>query len=478
MAYEEILIEEKVPHFLKKEASTVVKMARSFAGEFLSKESPVLEKKVFHDSQYVSHELAQELNRRGLINLWLPRVFGGRGFHPYTMYLFNEELGRLCLSTANILGAHYVALSVLSASMNVKLMRSLLLKIEKGRLAQKPCLFSIAVTEPNAGTDVEDYRLLPKAQINCFAKKTQGGYLLNGRKMFISGSHLSSWFIVVAYENRRDLPSSVVSFAIPKGAKGFSIGPMERKMGQSLCPTAELIFSNCFIPDKYVVLNSEVLSPLGDLAQLNEILHEDVISMSRAGVGAFSAGANLRAFLIAADYFKEKPARLQNQLAQKKLAEIYNHYLTSKLQYLDVAQHLIFRGPMRHLFKEKAHSQLKKTPLFLQRLGLWWITLTPKKTQQRWLEKRFQKFNEGAHSSLSAMASMVKRNNSMRTMQSIQWAFELMGRDAIKSEYGLERLLRDSKLLEIYEGSNEINSLNMINKSKKHLGLDYQEYYG
>lgn len=479
MSLEQMVLQSKIPDFLAEEARNVIRRARAFRSSFLDQKSVEFENKSFEDKSYVPQELADELNRQGLLNLWLPRAMGGGGYHPQTMYLFNEELAQSCLGAANLLGAHYLALSVLSAAQNIRLMNQLFKKIEQGRRQKKPCLFSIAVTEPNAGTDVEDYRLIERAQIGCIAKKTEGGFLLNGRKMFISGSHLSSWYIVVAYEKKKDPIGSVLSFAIPKKAKGFSIGKPEFKMGQTSCPASELIFSNCFVPDSHVVVSGEVLSQCGEPQQLNEILHEDVIAMSRTGVAAFSAGVCKKSFAIARDYLAEKkPACLDQQVVQKKLAEIHTRYVASRSLYLDSVATQLFRGPMRHHLGRKAYRQSKKTPLWIQKLVVGWLCLTPRKTQVRWLKRRFSLHDPAAQNTRSALGSMVKKEGTERAMQSIRCSFELLGKDSIKSEYGLERLLRDAKLLEIYEGSGDINSLNFLYRSQPELKIDVREYDG
>ena len=161
-----------------------------------------------------------------------------------------EELSSACVSIANVDMVHYLGVIGVMASWNTSLINKIFRDVAEGQRTGNPCLISLAITEPGAGTDVEEVELIDKGRVSCYAQKVKGGYVVNGSKIFISMGHVSTWCCLIAYTNLKKPSENTIVFAVKTGTKGFSFGKHEDKMGQRSCPASELIFQDCFIPDE------------------------------------------------------------------------------------------------------------------------------------------------------------------------------------------------------------------------------------
>ncbi|MCL6633881.1 MAG: acyl-CoA dehydrogenase family protein [Alicyclobacillus herbarius] len=99
-----------------------------------------------------------------------------------------------------------------------------------------------ALTEPGAGSDV--------AGIRTSAKKVDGGYVLNGQKIFITNGGRASWVVVFATVDPSLGRAGHRAFVVEKGTPGFSCSRIVHKMGMRASETAELVFEDCFVPDE------------------------------------------------------------------------------------------------------------------------------------------------------------------------------------------------------------------------------------
>src|SRR5690606_22226234 len=100
---------------------------------------------------------------------------------------------------------------------------------------------AFALSESHAGSDA--------ASLKTTAKKVDGGYMLNGTKMWITSGGIAKTYIVMARTGGEG-SKGISAFIVRDGMKGFSFGKAEKKMGWKTSPTRELIFENCFVPDE------------------------------------------------------------------------------------------------------------------------------------------------------------------------------------------------------------------------------------
>ncbi|RFU64800.1 acyl-CoA dehydrogenase family protein [Peribacillus glennii] len=105
---------------------------------------------------------------------------------------------------------------------------------------EEPRWGAYALTEPDAGSDVSG--------LQTTAVKTDGGYILNGQKIFITNGGRASWVVVFATVDRSIGRAGHRAFVVEKGTPGFSCSRLADKMGLRASETAELVFEDCFVP--------------------------------------------------------------------------------------------------------------------------------------------------------------------------------------------------------------------------------------
>jgi alkylation response protein AidB-like acyl-CoA dehydrogenase len=112
-------------------------------------------------------------------------------------------------------------------------------------------MLAIGITEP----DTASHYFLPyPAPFRTSGQKTQGGWIVNGMKHFISNGNRASFYLLfVQTEKGKPLAEGSTCFLVERDRPGFSIGRVHDKMGERLANNAELIFQDCFIPDENVV---------------------------------------------------------------------------------------------------------------------------------------------------------------------------------------------------------------------------------
>ncbi|PWA49078.1 isovaleryl-CoA dehydrogenase [Artemisia annua] len=181
------------------------------------------------------------------VNLW--KLMGDFNLHGITApglgYLYHclalEEISRASASVGLSFGAH----SNLCINQLVR----------NGTAAQKekylPKLISgehvgaLAMSEPNAGSDV--------VGMKCKADSVDGGYVLNGNKMWCTNGPIAQTLVVYAKTDLAARSKGITAFIIEKGMPGFSTAQKLDKLGMRGSDTCELVFENCFIPNENVL---------------------------------------------------------------------------------------------------------------------------------------------------------------------------------------------------------------------------------
>ena len=112
-------------------------------------------------------------------------------------------------------------------------------------------ILAIAITEPE---NASNYLVPYPSSFTTKAEKTEGGWIVNGMKHFISNSNRARFFLVFV-QTDKDKPWTEGStcFLLERGHPGFTIGRVHDKMGERLANNSELFFEDCFIPDENVV---------------------------------------------------------------------------------------------------------------------------------------------------------------------------------------------------------------------------------
>ncbi|MBI3544718.1 MAG: acyl-CoA/acyl-ACP dehydrogenase [Deltaproteobacteria bacterium] len=457
----------KLPSGVLEEIREAARLAREFNRDVVRPRAHDLDRLVQGQPEHLPWDLVKAAGDRGFYSLWLPRAFGGGGYGPLSMLAFSEELASECLGVGNLIGAHYVGIALISATFNMRVLRRVCEDVVAGELAGKPRLVSTAITEPDAGTDMEDVDLLDRGRVGCRAERAEGGYRLSGTKMFISNGHLSAWHVVTGYSNLAKPSESVVIAAVPSSSKGFSLGRIERKMGQNACPASVLNFDSCFVPDELICLEpSRHAGPI-PYRQVCEMLSDDVLAMSRPGVAIMAAGAAKGAYRAAFEHCVK--TRVDGvplaslEWVQTRLAEMWKNVKLGEYCAWEAGLRASSRGPFRTMQQPLAYWLLKLLPAAIAA-----PLLSHPSGRAKMLADRAALRRSGADREYGSYSSLAKFAATDLAVDSCRIALELMGHAGGRGDGRVEKILRDVRLTQIYEGTNQLNRLNLFKQGLGH----------
>lgn len=456
----------KQPRGMYKETRKVIAIARKFNDEVISKYNLEMDRTMQENPDFLPWDLVRIANEWGFFSMWIPKMFGGHGYNIPSIAYFMEETGSACVGLSNLICVHYLAITAIFSTWNLKVVNKLCRMIAEGEKKGIPCLLSTAITEPGAGTDMEEVELVDKANLGCFAKRVDGGYVINGSKIFISNGHVATWHIVTCFMEGKKPTENALIAAVKTGSKGFRFGRAEHKMGVKICPASELIFDDCFVSDDMVLSHPHDADKQKRGAFLtNSQTLDYVLATSRAGVGAWGTGAARGAFETALDYALTTDVNgkllANHEWAQCMLAEMYRNVSIGRMSYETSNYSLGMYGMMKAIqfkplyyyfkFMPKAVLSLLLGPLFNLPVTTWFF----KKLQMDW------QTDDEIHRT-AGLGSLAKFTGTDMGIINCQMAMELMGQSGLRHDRRAEKILRDSKLLQIYEGTNQLNRVNLF----------------
>ncbi|MBN2282290.1 MAG: acyl-CoA/acyl-ACP dehydrogenase [Deltaproteobacteria bacterium] len=453
----------RVPRGMIRETKELIAYARKFNDQVVKPKALPLDRRTHEDADYLPHDLIQTASDWGFYTMWIPKLFGGMGKNLPSSSNVIEEISTACVGIANVVAVHYLGVTSLLTSFNMKVTNRILKEVVEGEKKGKPCLIAFAITEPDAGTDVEEIDLIDRGRIMCRAERVSGGYIINGRKVFISMGQLAEWTFFYAFTDLKKPSQTRVDLVVRKGTKGFSIGRHEDKMGQRVCPANEIIFEDCFIPDDQVLIDSYSMKKFtgkspGDVMQR----HMDYISSStKAGVCAIGTGVARGAFEDALKFASETEIRgrllINHEWAQCILAEMHKNVILGRLAYMEANYANSHRGVYELLQMKPIYYYLKfMPPIYFKMINpvLNMAVSTWAMSKMYYDMKRKEDID-----CTSGLSSFAKFSGTDIGIRNCQLALDLMGQAGLRHDRGMEKRLRDSKLLQIYEGSNQINRI-------------------
>lgn len=187
------------------------------------------------------------------------------------------------------------------------------------KMSRAEIIACFGLTEANSGSD--------PAGMQTQAKKVDGGYLLNGSKLWITNAPIAD--IAIIWSNTDD---GIRGFIVEKEFDGFSRNPIKHKMSLRASSTGELVFNDVFIPDENLLPGTDI----GLKAALC------CLTQARFGIAWGAMGAAQACFDIARDYVNdrkqfERPLS-SNQLIQQSLADMYSEIVKAQCLNLQLAR--------------------------------------------------------------------------------------------------------------------------------------------
>jgi len=233
----------------------------------------------------VPPKVLELLRAQGYLGMRLPAEYGGGGFDILTYCLALEEFSRshrmftLFLDATS--GLNPIAIAKFGTEAQKK-------KYVKG-LADGTLRASFGLTEPDAGSDSQSMKTR--------AEQKAGGWVINGRKHYISGAHVADVVMIMAVTDPvKRGRGGITAFLVEKGTPGFNVTRVDETIGSEAIKLAELTIDNCFVPDSAV---------LGEVGQGFKIAMESLTN-GRLGVSCSCLGAADRLIEMSAQYARER----------------------------------------------------------------------------------------------------------------------------------------------------------------------------
>ena len=330
-------------------------------------------------------EIFNELGELGFTGVTTSEDYDGTGLGYEDLCVVLSEIAKSSVSYAVTISVSSMVQGILSQFGNNDQKKQFLPKLASGEE-----IGAFGLTESSAGSDA--------ASLRTTAKKVDGGYVLNGSKIFITSGSIAKTFIIMARTGQPG-PKGVSAFIVRSDSEGFSVGKKEKKMGWKVSPTTELVFENCFVPSENLLANE------GDHLKIAM----SALDRGRITIGSIAVGLAQRALDESLKYSLER-----KQFNQ----EIFNF---QGLQFMmaDMATEI---EASRLLVRESAKL-----------------------------------FDEGKNN--QKLASMAKLKATDTVMKVTTDGVQIFGGVGYTAEYPMERFMRDAKVLQIVEGSNQVQRI-------------------
>jgi alkylation response protein AidB-like acyl-CoA dehydrogenase len=233
--------------------------------------------------------------------------------------------------------------------------------------------------------------------IRTTAEKVSGGYVINGTKQFITNGGEAEIYTIIALTDKSRGARGASAFLVEKGTPGFSFGKKEKKMGIRASSTRELVFQNCLVPEENVI----------GKPGMGFIMTMKLLDRSRPGVGAQALGIAQGALEAATEYTSQ---RIQFGQPLISLPVVQNMLADMAIQ-VEAARALVYAAA-------------------------------------RTVDSGARNYTES-----SAVAKVFASDAAMRVAVD---AVQLCGGTGYMRDYPVEKFMRDAKITQIYEGSNQV----------------------
>ncbi len=370
-------------------------MARQLFKDFAENEVKPLAQEVDEEERF-PRETVEKMAKYGFMGIPVPKEYGGQGCDILTYAMCVEELSKVCGTTGVIVSAH--------TSLCIDPILTYGTKEQKEKylpdLASGRKIGAFGLTEPGAGTDAQGQQT--KAVLE------GDKWVLNGSKCFITNGKEADVYIVIAVtgkiEKRGKFLKEISAFIVEKGTPGFTFGTKEKKMGIRGSSTYELIFTDCRIPKENL---------LGQQGKgFNIAMH--TLDGGRIGIAAQALGLAEGALETTIAYVKERK-QFGRSIAQFQNTQFQLADMATKVE---AAKMLVYKAARKK-------DEYRKDPKI----------------------------------SYSVEAAMAKLYAAEVDMEVTTKAVQLHGGYGYIREYDVERMMRDAKITEIYEGTSEVQRM-------------------
>ena len=330
-------------------------------------------------------DLLKPMAKLGITGIIAPPEYGGVGLGYLARTIVLEELGRVCAAIPMSMQVHHMAIAALNDFGTEEQKKKYIPPLARGET-----MGCVAVTEPSGGSD------LLGMQATAVLKDDK--WIVNGRKCFITNSHTSAYWVVIARTGEG--PKGLSAFIVEKNAPGAKTGRVEHKFGLRGSNTGELVLDNCEIPQENI---------LGQEGGGLSVALKTVSESGRTGMAATALG------ILQACYEEAGKFASERVLYGKPIAALQaiSFYMAEIYTELDICRLLCYRAS--------------------------------------WMKDQNMRFD-----SESAMAKSYTCDAAARCAKK---AVEIHGAYGIMKEYKVQRLLRDAMVTISAGGTGEIGKV-------------------
>jgi len=323
----------------------------------------------------------------GLLGVAIPTEYDGAGLDSLALAIGIEEIARVCGSHALIMAAHNsLCTGTIWLAGDEAQKRRYIPDLASGRK-----IGAWALTEPTSGSDA--------AAMRTTAKRSKGGWVLNGTKTFCTNAPVAGTFVIHAITDAERGSRGISAFIVERGNPGLSIGKVEDKLGVRGSATSQVTLTNCQLP-KEALLGAENDGFVNSLK---------ILDGGRIGIGSMAVGIARGAFEESVKYAKER-VQFAKPIAEHQAVQFM---LADMATRIDAGRTLV--------------------------------------RQAAWRKDRGMPFKKEA-----AMAKLyASEMSSFVTNRAVQ----IHGGYGYIADYPVERMLRDAKVTEIGEGTSEIQRM-------------------
>ncbi len=351
--------------------------------------------------------VVEEIRKADLFGVYLPEAYGGLGGGNFEQVLVAEALSRACGGIALCVAASGLCGVPILLFGTTQQRQSWLPDLASGKK-----LGSFCITEPGAGSDA--------TATKATARLDGAHYVLNGIKNFCSGGKVAETYVVFFTTNPNRGARGITAFIIDKNTGGFAFGKKEEKMGIRASPTYELVFKDCRVP-KENLLYKEGYG-----------LHvaQTTFDNSRPGVAAQALG-------IAQGALDETMAyvRVRKQFGQTIASfQAIQHMLADCGTAIESARALLYATTkaMDKAMKPAIDRAMERGTIVYDEMNELDI--------KRWTKE-------------SAMCKVLCSDTAMRVTTD---CVQMCGGIGYMRDFPVEKFMRDAKITQIYEGTNQI----------------------
>ena len=295
-----------------------IDMLRDQVNGFVQSELAPIAAEVDKENRF-PNEMWKRFGDQGLLGITAEEEYGGANMGYLAHVVAMEEISRASASVGLSYGAHSnLCVNQISRNGSAEQKAKYLPKLISGEH-----IGALAMSEPNAGSDVVSMKLR--------ADKQGDKYILNGSKMWITNGPDANTYVIYAKTDIEKGPHGITAFIVERDFKGFSRGTHLDKLGMRGSNTCELIFEDCEVPEENI---------LGGLNQGVKVLMSGLdyerLVLSGGPTGIMMACMDIvKPYIVDRQQFGKSLG--QFQLVQGKLADMYTNMNASRSYLYNVA---------------------------------------------------------------------------------------------------------------------------------------------